>query len=152
MTWPELYLLHLASQAEPSPPPPPQQTAARARYQAEEDERQRAAAAAQQREEEEWQALATALREATGTRFEVRHNYTSHRHLDGYTQGGDHIYLLDTLHVGRIRRGADRPLCWVPSRAADPEVFDHLDDGRLPTCRACLRLARRLAGTTPADR
>ncbi|MGP3951306.1 hypothetical protein [Streptomyces sp. 7N604] len=145
VTWPERYLLYLAALAEPTPPPPPKATAALVRYRAEEEARRKAAEEQHRRRVQEWEELAAALHDATGVRFEVRHNYTSHRHLDGYTQGGDHIYLLDDLDVGRLHRKAHHVLCWVPSRAHDLEVFEFLDDGRLPNCKACLRIARRLS-------
>lgn len=146
--WWELYLIHLALQAEPSPPPPPLETAARAARERQEEAARRAAAEERAREEAAWRELVAVLRQAD-VRIEVRHNYTSHRHYEHYTQGADHVYLLDPLHVGRLHRDAGVALCHTPSNAHNLQVLDPMGDGRLPTCRACLRhlvsSARRLA-------
>ncbi|QPL14140.1 hypothetical protein QEH48_gp111 [Streptomyces phage TurkishDelight] len=145
LTWPELYLLHLAVQAEPTPPPPPRATAAR---ELEEEAARRAAAEEAARSEEEWRELADAL-QAAGVRVEVRHNYTSARHLEFYTQGADHVYLLDPLHVGRLHRASGVALCHTPSNARNLAYLEPTTDGRLPSCQTCLRhmraAARRLA-------
>lgn len=148
LTWPELYLLHLAVQAELTPPPPPRATAARVARELEEAAARRAAAEEAAHQEEEWRELVAAL-QAAGVRVEVRHNYTSHRHLEFYTQGGDHVYLLDPLEVGRLRRAAGVALCHTPSNARNLEYLEPTSDGRLPSCRTCLRhmrsAVRRLA-------
>ncbi|MFM9594118.1 hypothetical protein ACKI16_23795 [Streptomyces scabiei] len=148
LTWPELYLLHLAVQAEPTPPPPPLATAARAARELEEENARRAAAEEAARREAEWRELVDALR-AAGVRVEVRHNYTSARHLELYTQGADHVCLLDALHVGRLHRDAGAALCHTPSNARNLAYLEPTTDGRLPSCRTCLRTmrsaARRLA-------
>ncbi|MDH6489634.1 hypothetical protein [Streptomyces sp. SAI-127] len=161
LTWPDHYLLYLAALAEPTPPPPPLATARLAQQEAEQEQRRQAEAAERHRKVEEWQRLQAVLRDAYGVRADVRHNYTSHRHLDGYTQGGDHIYLLDDLNAGRLHRDAHAVLCYVPSRARDLQHFEPIDDGRTPSCKACLATAARLAAradttgrapdTTPAD-
>ncbi|MFI9463810.1 hypothetical protein [Streptomyces xiamenensis] len=144
VTWPDLYLLHIAAEAEPSPPPPPLATAAAARHRAERETARAAVEQAYRQQVEEWEQLAAGLADL-GVRAEVRHNYTSHRHLDCYRQGGDHIYLLDDLHIGRLQRSAGRVLCFTPSRAKDLQDFpDAATDGRPPTCRACLTTARRI--------
>ncbi|WP_432051779.1 hypothetical protein [Streptomyces xiamenensis] len=144
VTWPELYLLHIAAEAEPSPPPPPLATAAAARHRAERETARAAVERAYRQQVEEWEQLAAGLAHL-GVRAEVRHNYTSHRHLGHYAQGGDHIYLLDDLHVGRLRRPARNVLCYTPSRARDLREFpEPARDGRPPTCRACLTTARRI--------
>ncbi|MFD7509526.1 hypothetical protein ACFV5N_09310 [Streptomyces sp. NPDC059853] len=143
ITWPELYLLHIAAEAEPSPPPPPA-TAAAARHRAEQETARAAVEQAYRQQVEEWEQLAAGLGRL-GVRAEVRHNYTSHRHLGHYTQGGDHIYLLDDLHIGRLRRLAGRVLCFTRSRARNLREFpEPARDGRPPTCRACLTTARRI--------
>lgn len=146
LTWPEIYLLYIAKQAEPDPPQPPLATARRLEYEREEKTRRQALAEARRREFEEWLRLKAAL-EAAGTRVTVRHNYTSHRHLDGYTQGADHIYLHKPLSFGRLRRDAHAVLCYTPSRAKDLDHFpaEGEYDDRVPTCKACLRTARSIA-------
>jgi len=147
LTWPEVYLLHLAKQAEPDPPPPPLATARRLECERKEKARRQALAEARSREFEEWLHLKAVL-EGLGTRVTVRHNYTSHRHLDGYTQGADHIWLRDPLSFGRLRRDAKVVLCWTPSRAKDLDHFpvEGEYDDRMPGCKACLKIARSLAG------
>jgi hypothetical protein len=148
ITWPELYLLHLAVQAEPTPPPPPLATAAREARELEAAAARRAAAERAAHREREWRELVDALRQA-GVRVEVRHNYTSHRHLEFYTQGADHVYLLDPLQVGQLHRDAGVALCHTPSNARNLAYLEPTTDGRLPSCRTCLRhmrsAARRLA-------
>ncbi|MFB7496059.1 hypothetical protein ACFC09_15430 [Streptomyces sp. NPDC056161] len=148
ITWPELYLLHIAVQVEPTPPPPPRATAARLAREAEEADAGRAAAEEAAGREAEWRELVDTL-QAAGVRVEVRHNYTSARHLEFYTQGADHVYLLDPLHVGRLHRDADVALCHTPSNAPNLAYLEPTTDGRLPSCQTCLRhmrsAARRLA-------
>ena len=117
MTWPELYMLHLAVQAEPSPPPPPIATAALTRNRAEQEQRQREAAEDHRWQAHEWESLASALRDFTGARVEVRHNYTSHRHLDSYTQGADHIIMSAVCTAKRMRSCAGQPAPAARSRA-----------------------------------
>jgi branched-subunit amino acid aminotransferase/4-amino-4-deoxychorismate lyase len=77
----------------------------------------------------------------------VCHNWTA-RHYDGYVQGADHIVVLADLHAGRLHRAARQVLCETPSRARQlRHVSGNIgDDRRLPDCKACLVLARRLAG------
>ncbi|WP_431983930.1 hypothetical protein [Streptomyces qinglanensis] len=144
LTWPERYLLHIAAEAEPATPPAGGVADTGAGPSAE------LAAARKEREERraravtEWEEIRRRLPVAA----EVRHNYTSHRHLGHYSQGGDHIYLPDGLTAGRLIRPARSVLCWTPSRARDLREFpEPAGDGRPPSCRACLRIARRL--TTP---
>ncbi|MCF3960294.1 hypothetical protein [Streptomyces fuscigenes] len=148
LTWPDLYLLHLAVQAEPSPPPPPCATAARAARELEERAALRAGAEDAARQEAEWRELVDALRRA-GVRVEVRHNYTSARHLEFYTQGADHVVLLDPLRVGRLRRDAGTALCHTPSNAPNLAYLEATRDGRLPSCRTCLARLRSAALRLP---
>lgn len=98
--------------------------------------------AARQAGVDEWRALAARL----PVPVEVWHNWTV-RHLDGYEQGADHIVVLGDLAVGRFRRNARYPLCWTPSRARElRHVSGNVgDDKRVPTCKACLQHAERLA-------
>lgn len=142
-------LLLAADAAGIDPPLPPDlaqafaedQRARETRANAEQSAAQAAAAAAAEREQR-W----AALRHALPVAVEVRHNYTSHRHLENYTQGGDHIYLLDDLDVGRLHRPAAQVLCFTPSRARDLAEFpEPAGDGRLPNCRACWNTAERIA-------
>jgi hypothetical protein len=140
--WTDRYLLHIAQLAEPHPPEPPKATAARARAKAELEALQAARAQEHDRQVREWETLAARL----PVQVDVRHNYTSHRHLDTYTQGGDHIYLHEDLNVGRLHRTARLVLCWTPSRAKDLREFpEPATDGRVPSCRQCLRIAHRIA-------
>jgi hypothetical protein len=152
LTWPEVYLLHIAKQAEPNPPPPPLATARHLAYEQEEQKRWEVERERQRRRFDEWLELKAALHRA-GTEVTVRHNYTSHRHLDGYTQGGDHIYLLKPLDFGRLHRDAEIVLCWTPSRAKDLDHFpvEGEYDDRVPTCKACLKTARSIANRLPAE-
>lgn len=146
LTWPEIYLLHLAKQAEPDPPPPPLAAARMREYEEREKRQRQELAKAWKQKVDEWEALKSAL-EAAGTKVTVRHNYTSHRHVDGYAQGADHIYLRRALVFGRLYRDAESVLCWTPSRAKDLVHFpvEGEYDDRVPTCQACLKTARSIA-------
>lgn len=124
ITWPERYLLHIAAETEPTPPSPRPTESTPAQARGDERTYQEQLAAA-------WKAIADQL----PVPAEVRHNYTSVRHLDLYTQGGDHIFLLEELHIGRIHRPADNPLCYTPSRARDLREFPPLTKGRDPSTR-----------------
>lgn len=85
------------------------------------------------------------LQELLPVPVEVRHNYTSSRHLENYTQGADHIYLPEGLTIGRLNRPAHDVLCSTPSRRKDLAEFPHTaTDGRLPTCKACWNTAERI--------
>ncbi|MEV6403901.1 hypothetical protein AB0M58_13275 [Streptomyces bobili] len=136
ITWPERYLLHIAAETEPTPPLryPAEPAPSPARVD-ERSYREQLAAV--------WKAISDQLPVAA----EVRHNYTSVRHLEFYRQGVDHIYLLADLHVGRIYRPANNPLCYTPSRARYLREFPPLASGdiRLPDCRECDRILRRIA-------
>ena len=105
------------------------------------EECRREIAAAAQAERDEWRALQDRL----PVPAEVWHNWTA-RHLDGDEQGADHIVVLEDLHVGRLHRAANLPLCWTPSRAHElRHVSGNVgDERRLPDCKACLRHAERL--------
>jgi hypothetical protein len=100
--------------------------------------------AAAQAERDQWQALRARL----PVPVTVGHNWTA-RHLDPYVQGADHIVVQADLTVGRFRRDARSPLCWTPSRSHELRHVELSDDGedRIPTCKACLRHAERLAGS-----
>lgn len=146
LPWSKLYLIHLACQAEPDPPPPPRATARRAEIEAERSRRVADEEAAHRLHTVRWLRAVEALA-ALGVRAEARHNYTSHRHLGHYEQGADHIYLLDGLAKGRLRRSAGSVLCYTPSRAKDLQHFpETLPPERLPTCKACLRILKNLTG------
>jgi hypothetical protein len=150
--WRQTYLLYIASQAEPTPPPPPLETARRLEYARQEEERRARQREACRQEFEDWLRLKAALEEA-GTQVTVRHNYTSHRHVDGYAQGADHIYLRQPLTFGRLSRDEGRVLCWTPSRAKDLDYFpvEGEYEDRIPTCKACLRTARSIADRVAAQ-
>jgi hypothetical protein len=102
----------------------------------------------------EWRAL----QERLPVRTFAAHNWTV-GHYDGYVSGADHIVVLEPLDVGRLHRATGKSLCETPSKARSgtarrPNPLRHLendpdsasDPNRIPTCRACLRIAERLAG------
>ncbi len=108
-------------------------------------ERQGATAAAQaaaRAAAARWQRL----REQLPVPVTVQHNWTA-RHLDGYEQGADHIVVLAGLQAGRLRRAAGTPLCQTPSRERQQRHVSGAacDERRLPDCKACLRMAEKLA-------
>jgi hypothetical protein len=138
----DMELLKLADERGLDPPLPAHIVAARAAARAREEEEERRRAELIRLRDAEWDAL----REALPVRVDVYHNYTSHRHYDGYVQGVDHIVVKEELHVGRLHRDKGRPLCWTPSRADDLVVFDDPGDHRRPECKACIRTACRLTG------
>lgn len=145
--WRELVLLDLACDAEPDPPVSAARMAREEAARRATDERNARSAAEHQATVGEWRQL----RDALPVPVIVLHNYTSHRHCEsGYVQGRDHIIVQADLLVGRLHRAADEPLCWTPSRAKDLQVFanplDAITEDRLPTCKACLRTAERIAG------
>lgn len=146
LPWSILYLLHLASRAEPAPPPPPVATARQLAMKEERWHRERLAKEEADRRRNEWCYLAAALGKA-GAKIEVRHNYTSRRHLDGFTQGADHIFLLESFRFGRLCREGNVALCWTPSRAKGLQHFPNEPDNPEdpPTCKACLKVARSVA-------
>lgn len=89
----------------------------------------------------------------------VGHNWTI-GHYDGHVSGRDHIVVQSELQSGRLRRPPLTALCETPSKKAsghkDPlRALDrspataHDDSERIPTCRACLSLAERLAAHAP---
>lgn len=88
-----------------------------------------------------------ALRSRLPVPVAVCHNWTA-RHLDGYEQGADHIVILADLDAGRLHRKAGDPLCLTPSRVHELRYVggNAGDEKRLPTCKACLRHAEKLAG------
>lgn len=139
----DVTLLALAARAEPDPPTPPRVPAPwEPKYVP--STRELAQAEEESRAWEEWRTLRAAL----PVPVIVLHNYTSHRHYDGYVQGVEHIILDADLHRGRLHRDQGRPLCWTPSRAHNLEVFGNPGEdspGRLPTCKACLTTAHRIA-------
>ncbi len=138
VSWPELVLLGLACDAEPEPPVPARVLAERER--AASEERRRANWLEEKRQE--WAALRAAL----PVKVSVAYNYSGPHHYEFHLSGANHIIVREPLHVGRLRRDADRSLCWTPSRAKHL-LFDHLDtlDERIPNCKACLATAARIA-------
>jgi hypothetical protein len=137
LTWVELYLLHVAHEAEPTPPPPP--AAGRVEHKT-----VSAARAVWEEARREWQAIA----EAFPVPVHVAHNYTSHRHNDGFTQGGDHIVVREELHVGRLVRPAKRSLCCTESYARQAWDLKEIppSEPSLPNCKGCIRTAYRVVG------
>ena len=108
------------------------------------EEQRLAARAKAQADREQW----AVLRDRLPVPVTVGHNWTA-RHLDPYVQGADHIVVQADLTAGRFHRNARDPLCFTPSRSHELRHVDVTDDGvdRMPTCKACLRHAERLAGS-----
>ncbi len=137
---PDMELLKLADELGLEPPLPADVVARRAAAREREEAESRAWLAMHERIATEWAALRAAL----PVPVEVFHNYTSARHVDGFSQGADHIILSKDLRVGRLSRERGLPLCFVPSRAKDLQVFDDPGEHRRPTCKACIRTACRI--------
>lgn len=153
LTWRECVLLDLAHDLEPAPPPPPALVERREAARAAAEEVARIETALAEATEKEWGALRAALVATLSVDVAVAHNYTSVRHYEGYVQGGEHILVLGDLHVGQLVRRSRQPLCWAPSRARHLSDFGYADDpqDRWPNCKACLRVAYRLAGRAPSE-
>lgn len=140
VSWAELVLLGLACDAEPEPPVPARLLA----------ERERAASEERRRAEHlRGQADAwAALRVSLPVKVSVAYNYSGPHHYEFHLSGANHIILREPLSSGRLRRDAGRSLCWTPSRAKHL-LFAHLDDpadlNRVPNCKACLKIAARIA-------
>jgi hypothetical protein len=145
LPWRDWLLLDLAHAAEPAPPPPPRLTAQRQAAAARQVENDRARAAEADARLATWRRVVEALA-AKDISVRVAHNYSSRHHYEGYVQGVEHIVVLAELHHGRLNRDARQALCESPSRRRHLE-FPHLDDplDRWPTCRACVRIACRIA-------
>lgn len=143
MTTRELVLLDLAANAEPAPPEQPRPPAPQ------EPGYQPTAADRAAADRNEGAACAWArLVEMLPVRVSVAYNYSGPHHYELHVSGAEHIIVREPLHAGRLHRVADRSLCWTPSRAKHL-LFAHLDDpadrNRVPTCKACLRIANRIA-------
>lgn len=136
----DMALLKLADERDLNPPLPAHILARRAEQRARQDEAEQARLARLKLLDEEWAALRAAL----PVPVEVYHNYTSHRHYEGYVQGKDHILVEAELHVGRLHRFKGEPLCFTPSNAHNLVYFDDPGDHRRPECRACIRTACRI--------
>lgn len=146
VSWAELVLLGMASDAEPEPPVPARVLAAREQIAIE--ERQRAGWLEEKRRE--WATLRASL----PVKVSVAYNYSGPHHYEFHLSGANHIILREPLLVGRLRRDAHRSLCWTPSRAKHL-LFAHIDDpadrARVPNCKACLRVAVRIAQSGHAE-
>ncbi|RAS59399.1 hypothetical protein C8D87_11411 [Lentzea atacamensis] len=141
--WTELVLLGLARDAEPDPPVPPRVLAERER----EALQERCRAERLEQQAEAWASLRAAL----PVRVSVAYNGSGRHHYAAYVSGAEHIVVREPLRTGRLRRDANRSLCWTPSRAPHL-LFENLDipNDRIPTCKACLRTAERIAHPHPA--
>lgn len=110
-------------------------------------------AAARASELDAWHAL----RDTLPVKVFVGHNWSA-GHYETSRTGRDHIVAQDDLVVGRLRRDAGDALCETAGmkRRVGARGFgahDHLDRSpdmagsereRVPTCAACMRLARQL--------
>lgn len=141
----EMHLLLLADEAGVNPPLPAdiieQRAVIEARRRADND----AAATRRRTISAEWSALVKALPVPVG----VAYNYSGPNHLENWTQGADHVILRADLTAGRLHRKAGQALCTTPSTDGH-QLFDEPDepDQRTPTCKACIRIACRVAGLT----
>lgn len=148
VSWAELVLLGLAYDLEPEPPVPARVLAERERL----AQKERQHAEWLEQKHKEWAALRASL----PVKVSVAYNYSGPHHYEFHLSGANHIIVREPLLVGRLRRDADRSLCWTPSRAKHL-LFAHLDDpadrARVPNCKACLRIAARIAqsGHVEAD-
>jgi hypothetical protein len=145
MTNREVVLLDLASQAEPEPPEPDQPPAPReSGYQP--SARYRAELARQETAQRQWRQLAEALPVAVS----VAYNYSGPHHYEFHVSGANHIIMREHLGAGRLQRDAGKALCETPSRSRHL-LFCHRDapEDRVPTCKACLRIAYRITGLSP---
>ncbi len=140
----ELHMLLLAEGQDINPPLPGWLAEARA-----------AAAEKNRAEEQAWQDRLRALEDAWRAIYEklgfavgVAYNYSGPHHYETYTSGAVHILTWVDLNRGRLVRPVGAPLCWTPSRAGHLEFADRGDpaDRRVPTCKACIRSAAKLAG------
>jgi len=142
MTERELVLLDLASRAEPAPPRPASRPVEPSPAERARTARLRAAARA-------WAELRAAL----PMPVLVAYNYSGPNHFESYTQGAVHILTQAPINTGRLRRAGGQALCETPSRAAHLHFAsrDRQDPAdHVPTCKACLRIATRLAAAAPA--
>jgi hypothetical protein len=145
----ELHMLLLAHGQDINPPMPAWLAELREeqRVRREQDEQRRQARL--QALDDAWAAIHTAL----GFTVEVAYNYSGPNHLETWTQGAVHILVVEDLRVGRLSRSAGQSLCWTPSRAGHL-LFDGgtvAAEKRVPTCKACIRQAAKLAGGKPTE-
>jgi hypothetical protein len=151
----EITLLADALAAEPDRPVPAAVAERREAHRREQE------AAASRRAAEHAAELAAwhELRDRLPVPVVVGHNFTL-VHTGAYESGRDHIVAQADLKVGRLVRPARNALCEPPGSAAsrrrassngtdrDPLrglVRDDDGEDRVPTCRACLRTAERIA-------
>lgn len=148
----EITLLALALAAEPERPVPGAERARIEQARREREEYNRRAAAERAAERAAWEALRARL----PVPVTVGHNWTI-GHYDGHVTGRDHIVAQADLKVGRLARARYQVFCETPSKASSGQGLytrnplrgvDRDDDGedRIPTCKACLRIAERLGG------
>lgn len=149
----EIALLALALNAEPDRPLPAAVAERRAATERERQAKARAAAEAAAAERADWDDLRARL----PVPVFVAHNWTL-IHTGSYHVGKDHIVVDADLRAGRLYRPRWSALCETAApkkkRASyngtnrDPlRGLDRHDDGedRIPTCRACLKVAERIA-------
>lgn len=100
------------------------------------------------------------LRDSLPVPVFVGHNWSVGHH-EGWATGKDHIVVQEALHAGRLHRDRHDALCETkgkkqhPGRLGNPlRALDRSPEGtpggprerdRVPTCRKCLQIARRLA-------
>lgn len=147
----EISLIDLALTAEPDRPVPAAEFERREQARRSIEAGQRAVAAAYLARLDTWHALKARL----PVLVTVGHNQTIGHWESGHVAARDHIVVQDDLQVGRLHRTARRALCETPAKnrsggRRNPDPLRGLvrdDDGedRIPTCKACMHVAERIA-------
>ncbi|MEV7013344.1 hypothetical protein [Streptosporangium sp. NPDC051022] len=149
----EITLLDMALDAEPNRPTPAAVRERQEKAREDHEALQRAAADAYAAKEAAWRQL----RDRLPITVSVGHNWTLGHWESGYQSGREHIVAQEDLYLGRLRRKAKQVFCETPAKVTsgrrnkDPlRGVDRDDDGedRIPTCKACLKVAERIARPT----
>lgn len=141
----DMHMLLLAHGQDVEPPMPAWLAELRAKAR-ESVRRQRAEFAARLRAlDEAWELIWRKLPVRVG----VAYNYSGPNHYESYQQGAVHILLINQgVQVGRAVRSQGGAMCTTRSTARHQVWADMGDppDKRVPTCKACIRFAARVAG------
>lgn len=138
----EMHMLLIADAQDFSPPPPSWLATLRAQRALKLEERRTEEAAIVGVRDQQWTDLAQALP------FPVvlAYNYSRHTY-ENWTQGAVHILAGETIRIGKLRREKGAALCTVPSTRRQQHFYVPGDAAnRLPSCKACLAQASRIAG------
>lgn len=156
LSWEHWVLLNLAHDAEPSPPPPPKLAAQRELERLADEERANREQSAWEAKWDEWQRIRGVFSKR-GIPVSVAFNFSRHTY-EFHVQGADHIVIWKDLNVGRLHRRARQALCETPSNSRSLHLYNmelerkHQEEGlpgggrewSVPTCKACLKTARRV--------